>query len=233
MRGMSAADLPADPPAFRPVAVGALAADGDDRGRRLLTHAFLAWLPIAAALVMLTGLVYVTAQQSLRRGADDPQLQMAGDLAAQLSSGAAAGSLLGTAKVDLATSLSPYVIVFDDAGKPVASTGVLDGVTPVPPAGVLRAARNSRNSLTWQPRSGVRSAIVVMPWRSGAGAGTVLVGRSLTEVEKREQFLVLASAAALVAGLAVTAATCLAVGWLRRRLLPSGQPPAQADRVGP
>jgi len=108
--------------------------------------------------------------------------------------------------------------VFDDSGKVLASTGVLDGATPEPPAGVLRAARTHRNTLTWQPRSGVRAAIVVMPYRSSTASGTVLVGRSLTEVERRENFLVWLTAGALAAGLGITAATCLFTAWLRRRL---------------
>lgn len=180
----------------------------------------LAWLPLAAALVAMTGLVYLTVQQSLRSGANDPQIQMAGDVAAQLAGGADPVSLLGTAKVDLATSLSPYTIVFDEAGHPLASTGVLNGSVPVPPAGVLRAARDHRNELTWQPRSGVRSAIVVEPFSAGSRSGTVLVGRSLTEVEKRENFLFWAAAGSLAGGLAVTALACLAVAWLRPRVLP-------------
>jgi hypothetical protein len=194
-------------------------ADGSDRGgRRLVVAALLAWLPFAAAVVVLSALVYGTVQQSLRSGANDPQLQIAGDLAAQLNGGAVAGSLLGTSKVDLATSLSPYAIVFDGAGHPVASTGVLDGDVPVPPPGVLHAARAHRTELTWQPRDGVRSAVVVVPFQGSAGAGTVLVGRSLSEVEKRETFLVYATAAGLVGGLGATAAACLFAAWLRRRL---------------
>jgi hypothetical protein len=215
---MSAAELPADLPAFgRPISVPS---PGDDHrgGRRLLLPAFISWLPIAAVVVVLSGVIYATAQQSVRTGADDPQLQIAGDLAAQLAGGAQPGPLLGPAKVDLATSLAPYAIVFDQSGAVLASTGVLDGATPVPPPGVLRAARDHRNDLTWQPRNGVRSAIVVQPWRSGAQSGTVLVGRSLTEVEKREQTLLLLSGAGAAGGLAVTAAACLAAVWLRRRL---------------
>lgn len=108
--------------------------------------------------------------------------------------------------------------MFDGSGRVLASTGVLDGATPEPPAGVLLAAREHRNTLTWQPRSGVRSAIVVMPYRSLTASGSVLVGRSLTEVEKRESFVLRLTAGALAGGLGVTAATCLFTAWLRRRL---------------
>jgi hypothetical protein len=225
---MSAAELPVEPfrrpdPPLAPVGPASDPEGGAPRGggRRLAVAAFLAWLPLAVAVVVLAGLVYVTVQQTLRRGADDPQLQIAGDMAAQLSGGAQPGPLLGTSRVDLATSLSPYVIVFDAAGHPVASTGVLDGVVPSPPAGVLRAAGQHRTELTWQPRHGVRSAIVVVPFQAASGRGTVLVGRSLTEVEKREAVVLWMVAASLVAGLGATAAACLVAAWLRRRLSPS------------
>lgn len=221
---MSAANFPVDVPHSAGRSFAGVRArlhlDQGEGWRRVATNAGLAWLP-TAAVVAMTGLVYVTVQQSLRSGANDPQIQMAGDFAAQLGGGADPVALLGTSKVDLATSLSPYAIVFDDAGHPLASTGVLGGAVPAPPAGVLRAARDHRNELTWQPASGVRSAIVVEPFHAGARSGVVLVGRSLTEVEKREDFLFWMTTAALVGGLGVTALACLAVAWLRPRVTPA------------
>src|SRR3954453_21740614 len=102
---MSAADFPADPPRLpRTGSVLARARTATDRGngwRRLVVGAGLAWLPLGAPLVSMTALVYVTVQQSLRSGANDPQIQIAGDLAAQLGGGADPFALLGTAKVDL------------------------------------------------------------------------------------------------------------------------------------
>ncbi len=41
-----------------------------------------AWLPIAVVTIGLCGLAYLTVQQSLRQGANDPQIQMADDTAA-------------------------------------------------------------------------------------------------------------------------------------------------------
>jgi hypothetical protein len=193
------------------------------RRHPVVTGAFLQWLPIAAAVVVLAGLVYATVQQSLRSSADDPQLQMAGDLAAQLSAGAEPAALVGSGQVELATSLSPFVTVFDTDGTVVASTARLGGRAqpPVPPAGVLRAAQaHGRTSLSWQPRPGVRAAIVVQRWQAaaGQGAGTVLVGRSLKEVERREQLTLLTSGGGMGMALAGTAAACLVAASVRRRL---------------
>jgi hypothetical protein len=198
-----------------------------DSRHPLAIGAFLQWLPVATAMVALAGLVYVTVQQSLRSSADDPQMQMVGDLASQLSAGSDPTALVGSRRVDLASSLSPFVTVFDANGNVLASTARLgDRVEPpVPPEGVLRAARDhGRNSLTWQPRPGVRAAIVVEPWVAddGRNGGTVLVGRSLLEIERREQYTLLASAGGMVAGLTGTAVACVLAVWLRRRLLLDG-----------
>ena len=66
--------------------------------------------------------------------------------------------------------------------------------------------------MTWQPQSGVRVAQVSVPW----SGGTVLAGRSLREVERRIDQLLLLVAAAWVAGLAGAAVVSVAGAWLWR-----------------
>jgi len=136
---------------------------------------------------VFAGVVFGAVQQSLRSSANDPQLQMAEDAATQLSAGTAPGDVATGATVDIARSLAPFVIVFDGSGSVLASTARLEGQTPVPPRGVLdTAAANGTDVISWQPRGGVRAAIVVVPYEGGAARGTVLVGRSLRAVEERE-----------------------------------------------
>lgn len=144
---------------------------------------------LALALTLLCGLIYVTAQQVLRQLANDPQVQMAEDAAAALAEGRVPATLPDTAalagKIDMAQSLAPFLIRYDEDLQPVSSTAELDGKTPVPPAGVFEFARiHGENRLTWQPRRGVRSATVLVHY-SGRKPGFVLAGRSLREVETR------------------------------------------------
>ena len=135
---------------------------------------------------MLALAIYATVQQALRRGANDPQLQMAGDAAVALERGADAAKTVGTVQVDAARSLSPFMIVYDDSGRPVASSVQLNGATPAPPPGVFSFAReHQRDVLTWQPQRGVRIAMV-LERIAGEHPGFVLAGRSLREVEVRE-----------------------------------------------
>jgi hypothetical protein len=144
------------------------------------------WLLIVIVVTGLTGLIYVAVQQDIRHGANDPQIQMAEDTAAKLANGELVQNVVPSEKVDIAKSLAPYVIIFDVSGNPIASSAQLDGQTPTIPPGVLDYVRqNGEDRITWQPQPGVRSAVVVTQYK-GLNSGFVLAGRSLREVEKRE-----------------------------------------------
>ena len=194
--------------------------------RETIGRAAALFLPAALVLTVACGVTYVSVQQVLRGGANDPQVQLAEDGAAALTAGAGPESLVGAGSavvglagagvVDVATSLAPFVVVYDAAGAPLASNGRLDGTLPVPPVGVLRAAAGSgRNAVTWQPRSGVRIATVTVPW----SGGTVLAGRSLRVVEEREDLALVLVAAAWAAGLV----TLVAVAFVAAAIWP-GRP---------
>jgi hypothetical protein len=182
-------------------------------------RALLLFAPTAVAVTMLSGVIYAVVQQDYRQSANDPQLQLAEDAAARLSAGDSPQDVVGNEpSVDIAVSLVPYTIVFDSGGKPLVSSAVLDGSTPVPPIGVLEAATaNGRNTITWQPRDGVRSAIAAIPWSSDGQSGTVVVGRSLREVERREDRLLLMVGAGWIATLVGVLVAALAVARLWSR----------------
>ena len=141
------------------------------------------WLPLAIAAAGLCGLVYLTVQQSLRMGANDPQIQTAEDAASQLNVGAGMESVVPASKVEISNSLSPFLMVFDDSGNVLASSAIMHGSIPAYPAGVLNYTRQKgQDRVTWQPEAGVRMATVVVSYKTGY----VMAGRSLREVEMRE-----------------------------------------------
>jgi hypothetical protein len=110
-----------------------------------------------------------------------------GDLAATLQQGALPAVAGGAGAVDIAHSLSPFVIVYDDQGRTLASQALLDGKAPVPPAGIFNYVRNrSEDRFSWQPRRGVRIAAVIQRV-NGEHPGFVLAGRNMREVESREE----------------------------------------------
>lgn len=151
--------------------------------------ALLSWLALVITVTFLSGLVYIIEQQNLRQAANDPQIQMAEDAASSLAGGKSLQSVLPGPSVDMATSLAPYLIIYDDSGKPLAASVELAGSIPAVPPGVFNAiGTQDQKRFTWQPESGVRSAAVLIHY-TGTTSGYVLAGRSLREVEKREESL--------------------------------------------
>ncbi len=170
---------------------------------------FRAWLPFAVVVTAFCALAYVTAQQVLRQGANDPQIRMAEDTAAALNRGTSTDIVVPGEKVEFSTSLAPFLVVYDSAGKPVAGSGVLDGKLPDYPLGALEASKQTgENRVTWQPAPGVRVASIVLPYMRGY----VMAGRNMREVEAREgQAEALAAIAWVVTMVTVLVAVAIAV----------------------
>lgn len=146
---------------------------------------------IAIILALIFGFAYSLAQQVLRQSANDPQIQIAEDSAAVLALGNEPKFLTDNANntVDLAKSLAPFLLTFDEKGKLLVATAELNGKTPVPPAGVFAYAKmHGLDKVTWQPVPGVRIAAVVA-FYGGQRQGYALAGRSLTEMENRSSQL--------------------------------------------
>jgi hypothetical protein len=109
--------------------------------------------------------------------------------------------------VDIARSLSAWLGVYSAAFQPIASSGRLDDALPSIPSGVFADALKSGESrVTWQPRPGIRSALVVLPFPGGF----VAAGRSLREVEVREGAL----SRAVAIGWIVALVAAFAAAWL-------------------
>jgi hypothetical protein len=159
------------------------------------------WIPLAVVTTGLVGLVYLAVQQDLRMGANDVPAQIAQDTAAAIAKGSEPWTVTGREDVEISTSLSAWSLVFDDAGKVVAGTPVLDGKQAAPPAGVFTVTKSSgEDRVTWQPRPGVRQAVVAV--RIAGGKGVVMSGHSLRETEAHVDQLTKIAGAAWVAILA-------------------------------
>jgi hypothetical protein len=197
----------------------------------MLRDTFLRPALLYNALV-LTGLssglalaLYSIPQQVLRQDANDPQIAMAtdlvavlerGDMVTLLQQGALPAVTGGSGGVDMARSLSPFVIVYNDQGLPLASQAQLDGKAPAPPAGVFDFVRqHGEERLSWQPRRGVRIAAVVQRV-GGAHPGFVLAGRSLREVEDREEQVLQMAGATWIGMLGVILIGTAVFGWYTR-----------------
>ena len=181
---------------------------------KLVRRAFAMWLPLAVLATLSILATYSAVQQDLRQTANDPQRGMALDAAVRLDGGAHASDVVGISKVEMSSSLTPFVLVLDSGGNVLASGATLDGSVPQPPLGLVGEAHSlGHDDVTWQPRAGVRSAAVVVPWKGGA----VLSGRSLTAIEEREDSIL----ADLFLGGLITLACLAAACLLAARLWPS------------
>jgi hypothetical protein len=190
----------------------------------LFNAAMLAVLATGLALALNT-----IPQQVLRQGANDPQVSMATDLVQLLERGdmeemLQRGALLamgGTANLDMAKSLSPFLIVYNDQGQPLASQAQLNGQAPAPPPGVFDYVRkHGEERLSWQPvlgrEHGVRIAAVIQRV-TGPHPGFVLAGRNMREVEAREEQVRTLAGLTWIGMMGVILIGTLAFGWYSRR----------------
>lgn len=176
-----------------------------------LRRAAALFLPAAAVLVIAAGFVVAAVQQDLRIGANDVPLQLAEDGVRALDAGTTPAAVVGSGSVALESSLAPFVAVYDGQGALVASSGTLEGRPPAPPAGIFAEARSAgSDTVTWQPRAGVRIALVAMPW----SGGTIVAGTSLRVIESRIERIEVLVATGVLAGLLVLALTAVAAARL-------------------
>lgn len=146
---------------------------------------------ITAAIIVTVVLLvlYTSVQQSYRSAANDPQIQIARDVCDALGKGRSINRLFSADTIDLSQSLAVFTEIFDKNGKPLQSTGFINGSLPKLPAGVFDFTNaNNEDILTWQPQSNIRMAMVVEKVRSPV-YGFVAAGRSLKETEARESNL--------------------------------------------
>jgi hypothetical protein len=143
------------------------------------------WLPLVVAFTLICGIVYLVVQQNYRHSANDPQFQMAEDAANSISNGIAPKSLIVNHPIELSSSLSPYLIIYDDLELPIASGAFLNGKIPKLPSGVLEfVKKHGEDMITWQPRTGIRQALIIEKTTSGS-LYFVVAGRSLRKTEER------------------------------------------------
>lgn len=187
------------------------------------------FLPFAFIITLIFGFIYVAVQQNYRQSANDPQIQIAEEIANTIHTDKSTKNLEFSQKTDLTTSLAAFLIVYDSNKKPILGTGYLDNALITPPDGTFDATLsepsfpnsrnlvNGENRFTWQPKVGVRIAAVLVPVDKGTN-GYVLVGRSLKEVEFRVDNLTKMSLFAWVVTILTTFGILLVKPFIKRVL---------------
>ena len=145
----------------------------------------LSFFMSAALVTVIMLLIYGTVQQCYRTGLNDPQIQIARDIARQLEQGKPVETSFANDPFDITRSLLPFIVIYDAQGKPLRSNALLDGKMPQVPVGVFEEVRKKgEHDVSWQPRKTVRMAMVIVKTNT-APLQFVAAGRSMAEVEYR------------------------------------------------
>ncbi len=185
--------------------------------KNVLQQTLAAWLPLAIVTLALCALAYVGLQQNYRLSANDPQIQIAQDIAAAINRGDAQASAIVPPEPtsDISSSLATFVVIYSATGTPLGASAGIDGKAPTISQGVLATAlKAGENRVTWEPKKGTRIAAVITSFKSPTESGFILVGRSLKEVEIRERLLMTITAAAAAVALVFS---FLAVWWMIKK----------------
>lgn len=148
------------------------------------------WLILAIMVTGAVGFPTVAIQQNYRQNANDPQIEITQEVAAAIRKGIPRDQIVSpTGSVDMSASLSPFIAIYDQDAKVVGSSGKLNEENPIPPTGAFDTVKQKGSiHFTWEPQPGVRIAAVMQEVK-GEKTTYVLAGKSLREVERREQQL--------------------------------------------
>ena len=161
---------------------------------------YLPWLLSIVVVTILCLFVEVTVQQNYRMSANDPQIQLAEDMASAFQNNQFTTETIRSSfdsfvptnrEIDLVTSLSPWIQMYDESGTMVVSSAKVSNasVTLKIPKGIFATVdKSGEDRVTWQSGKNIRQAIVVTKF-SGVKSGYVVAGRSLKETEIREGYL--------------------------------------------
>jgi hypothetical protein len=176
----------------------------------IITHLVAATL---FSLIIL--LIYATVQQTYRSAANDPQMQLARDIAGNIRYTRTC-HYYADSFVDPRHSLGTFMQLYNEKGQLLFSGGTIHGRAPQIPKGVLENAKQYiENAVTWQPTADVRLATVAEYTRMPDTA-YVVVARSLQEVEIRESNLVTMIILSWMIGVGIIAVHWLIQRWIDR-----------------
>jgi hypothetical protein len=170
-------------------------------------NALRMWLPGALLITFFSLVTYGAVQQSIRAGANDPQIQLAEDTANYLTTTGADPQTLVGIPIDIQKSIAPFGNIYNDKYGVLAGGGAIDGQTPIPPTGVFEYVQaHGEDRFTWEPVKGVRiAAVMTKSERASSSVQYVLLGRSMREIEAREHDLAILIGAAWLIALIVSA----------------------------
>jgi len=173
----------------------------------------------AACLVtVLCLVVYAAVQQTYRTAANDPQVQLATEIKNRLEQSESILPIFPSDTISLTRGLSVFAALYNADGQPISSSGFLHGQMPRLPAGVFEVTKTKgENRVTWQPEPGVRMAMVLLKINT-ATVQFVAVGRSLQEIELRENNLLVMVLAGWIICLTIIGVNAVFYFFLKKQI---------------
>jgi hypothetical protein len=139
------------------------------------------WVVVAFLVTFTSLLVYVTAQQVLRLGANEMPAELAAETSINLENSKSPLDAVPAEITDISKSPGTFAMVFDKDKNLIASSAVMGIDEPAYPREVLDYVdKNGEDRVTWQPQKGLRFATIAVK----AGDKYIVAGRSLKETEK-------------------------------------------------
>lgn len=152
----------------------------------LAKSSFRVWLAVVGSATLVLAGAYTMVQQSTRLSADDLPLSTAQITVNKLATNVQPADVIPTIKSDLRNDSIPFVIITDEPRQVLASSVMLDGETPLPPAGTFAFTKeHGTDHFTWQPAGGVRLATRIVTYKNSTSSGFVVTGQSLRQPEER------------------------------------------------
>ncbi|HET8658445.1 MAG TPA: HAMP domain-containing protein, partial [Micromonosporaceae bacterium] len=192
---------------------------------------------VSLVLVVISGLFYALVVGSVPQNQDKELAERAGRAVASLDRAPAAALVARppVVPVDAAAATEVTVVVLDETGAVLATTGVVDGAAaPAVPAAVLERARRDRTAAA-TVRAGAGGAVLrvhVRPWqRPDLGrSGFVVTAQSARRLQTDQRgVLALIIASGMVS---LVAAAVGIFGVAGRALRPLRELAATADEIG-
>lgn len=142
------------------------------------------WISLGFSITVIFLFGFLATQQIYRMSANDTPAEIAHNVDLSLGEGTPYKYFSSARPVEIGLSLTPFVLLYDLDGKPLAGNGALDGNYPVPPKGIFEGLRKDKESrFTWEPKPKARQAVVAL-FHEGNNPAFIIVGRSLTETEQ-------------------------------------------------
>jgi signal transduction histidine kinase len=185
---------------------------------------------VCLVLVVTSGLFGLLLVGSVPKGQDQELRERAAAAVTSVQSVPSVGAQLPLTPVDALTGKDIVVMVLDQRGSVLATTGLVDGAAPRVPAELLAEATRAGSALATVSAAGAGLRMDVRRWRRGDGSGFVVAAQAVRRLRTDQAgALIVIVVADMVALAAAAVAIRLVAG---RALRPLRQLAATADEVG-